>query len=79
MRWDKPPFDTHIHERFFGLTRYDGTVKPSGEAIHSFAEQIATQGVPPRTVGPLKLDADAWYRDPSSNFDRLFLEWRGRI
>src|SRR5437667_5317350 len=27
--WDKPPFDTHEHERFFGLTRYDGTVKPS--------------------------------------------------
>ena len=77
--WDKPPFDTHIHERFFGLTRYDGTVKPSGEAIHSFAEQIATQGVPPRTVGPLRLDADTWYRDPGSNFDRLFREWRGRI
>ena len=77
--WDKPPFDTHIHERFFGLTRYHGTVKPSGEVIQSFAEQIAMQGVPQRTVGPLKLDADTWYRDPTKNFDRLFREWRGRI
>jgi WD40 repeat protein len=23
--------------------------------------------------------ADAWYRDPTNNFDRLFREWRGRI
>jgi endo-1,4-beta-mannosidase len=77
--WDRPPFDTFIHERFFGLTRYDATVKPSGEVIRSFAEQIATQGVPKRTVGPLELNADTWYRDPTKNFDRLFREWRGRI
>jgi len=77
--WDRPPFNTHIHERFFGLTRYDGSVKPSGEVMHSFADQLATQGVPRRTVGPLKLDAGSWYRDPSHNFDRLFREWNGRI
>ena len=77
--WDKPPFDTHVHERFFGLTRYDGTVKPSGEAMRSFAEQLVAKGVPRRTIGPLKLDADAWYKDPTNNFDRLFREWRGRI
>jgi hypothetical protein len=71
--------DTHIHERFFGLTRYDGTVKPSGEAMRSFAEQLGAKGVPRRTIGPLKLDADAWYKDPTNNFDRLFREWRGRI
>jgi hypothetical protein len=47
--------------------------------MHSFAEQIATQGVPRRTVGPLKLDAGTWYTDPANHFDRLFREWRGRI
>ncbi len=77
--WDKPPFDTHVHERFFGLTRYDGSVKPSGVAMRSLAEQVVEKGVPGRTVGPLKLDANVWYRDPGGSFDRLFGEWRGRI
>jgi len=29
--WSQPPFDRLPHERWFGLTRDDGTVKPSGE------------------------------------------------
>lgn len=77
--WDKPPYDTHEHERFFGLTRYDGSVKPSGEAMRRFAERVAAGDLPPRTVGPLELDPNVWYLDSSGNFDRQFKEWRGRI
>jgi hypothetical protein len=77
--WDKPPYDSHEHERFFGLTRYDGTVKPSGEAMRQFAERVAAGELPPRTVGPLQLDPNVWYMDPSGNFERLFHEWRGRL
>jgi endo-1,4-beta-mannosidase len=75
--WGKPPFDTHEHERFFGLTRYDGTVKPSGEVMRAFSEWITTNGLPPRTIAPLELDSDQWYLAPTVNFDRLFQQWRG--
>jgi len=69
--WEKPPFDTHEHERFFGLTRYDGTVKPSGEAMRAFSEHMATGGLPARTIAPLELDPNEWYLAPSANFDQL--------
>ena len=77
--WRKPPYDTHEHERFFGLTRYDGSVKPSGAAMRDFATRVAAGRLPERTVGPLQLDPALWYGDPAANFDRLFMEWRGRI
>src|SRR5260221_409316 len=70
--WEKPPFDTHEHERFFGLTRYDGTVKPSGEAMRAFSERVATGGLPARTIAPLELDPNEWYLAPSANFDHLW-------
>jgi len=76
--WDKPPFDTHEHERFFGLTRYDGTVKPSGEVMRSFSERIAAGNVPPRTIAPLKLDPGEWYLAPADNFNDLFQKFQER-
>ena len=77
--WDRPPFDTHEHERFFGLTRHDGSVKPSGDAMHEFAQRVARGERPARTVPPLQLDPDQWYGDPAGNFTRIFDQWRGRI
>ena len=77
--WSKPPYDSHEHERFFGLTRYDGTVKPSGAAMRDFAARVAAGALPPRTVGPLRLDPNVWYLDPEGDFDRLFQEYRGNI
>ena len=77
--WDRPPFDTHEHERFFGLTRHDGSVKPSGDAMHEFAQRVARGERPARTVPPLQLDPDQWYGDPARNFTRIFDQWRGRI
>jgi len=77
--WNRPPYDSHEHERFFGLTRYDGSVKPSGEAMRALAERASAGALPARSVGPLQLDPALWYGDPAANFDRLFMEWRGRI
>jgi endo-1,4-beta-mannosidase len=79
LLWDRPPYDTHEHERFFGLTRYDGTVKPSGEAMRDFAQRVASGECPVRSVPPLQLDPDEWYGDPAGNFTRMFELWRGRI
>ncbi|GCE49923.1 hypothetical protein EI42_01662 [Thermosporothrix hazakensis] len=77
--WEKPPFKLNVHERFFGLTRYDGTVKPSGEAMRDFAQRVAANEIPQRTISPLQLNVEEWYRDPEGSFDRLFEQWRGRI
>jgi endo-1,4-beta-mannosidase len=77
--WDRPPFDTHEHERFFGLTRHDGSVKPSGKAMRDLAQRVARGEQPARSVPPLQLDADEWYGDPAGNFTRVFHQWRGEI
>ena len=36
--WDKPPCDEARHERFFGLVRPDGSLKPHAEVIKRFAQ-----------------------------------------
>lgn len=77
--WERPPYDTHEHERYFGLTRYDGTVKPSGEAMRDFARRVAEGESPVRSVPPLQLDPNEWYGDPAANFTRTFDACRGRI
>lgn len=77
--WNKPPFDIVEHERFFGLTRYDGTVKPSGEAMRSLALQVRNGTLPQRTIPPLHLDPQVWYQQPAENFDRQFHTRRGRL
>jgi endo-1,4-beta-mannosidase len=77
--WNRPPFDTHEHERFFGLTRYDGSVKPSGEAMRDFARRVVSGESPVRSVPPLQLDPNEWYGDPAKNFTRTFDVWRGQI
>lgn len=77
--WSKPPFDMLVHERFFGLTRHDGALKPSGAAMRAFARRVASGDVPTRAVGPLALDPDAWYGDPGDSFASLLEEWRGRL
>lgn len=77
--WGKPPFNSLIHERFFGITRYDGTVKPSGEAMREFAQKVEQGNLPTRTIEPLHLNPDEYYKNPQENFDKLFHQFRGKI
>ncbi len=35
--WDKPPLDLARHERFFGLVRPDGSLKPHAQVVKDFA------------------------------------------
>lgn len=77
--WEQPPFDTLPHERWFGLTRHGGTIKPSGRSMQTFSQRVKAGDLPERTVPPLPINADAWYQDPGNNFDRLFQERRGKL
>jgi endo-1,4-beta-mannosidase len=77
--WDRPPLDTHIHERCFGLTRADGTVKPSGEAMRAFAARAAA-GEPPAGAFTLpRLDPEEWYRNPAAHFRDQLALYRRRL
>ncbi len=69
--WDRPPCDQFLHERFFGIVRPDGTVKPIADVIRAFA--ATRPKVQPQSVRvDLGVTPDEYYRDPSGNLRRLF-------
>jgi endo-1,4-beta-mannosidase len=72
--WDKPPCDVVIHERFFGLYRADGTLKPMGEAVKKFAVTHPTVRPPERTVS-LGMTPDAYYQNAWQNIQRLYQQF----
>ena len=68
--WDRPPCDEFRHERFFGLVRPDGSVKPHAEVIRQFATtQPTVQDAPPFT---LDITAEEFYADPAHHVQRLY-------
>ncbi len=69
--YDRPPCLESRHERFFGLVRPDGSLKPHAEVIRQFA---ATQPVvqPPVHTVTLDMTPDDFYADPEANVRRLY-------
>ena len=61
--WDRPPCDFQWHERFFGLVRADGTIKPMGRAVQQFAKSKPTIQAPEKTV-TLPVSPDEFYKNP---------------
>ncbi len=68
--WDRPPCSEFHHERFFGLVRPDGSLKPHAEVIRKFAATKPTV----KAVPPLQLDItpDEFYADPAGHAERLY-------
>ena len=63
--WDRPPCDQARHERFFGLVRADGSLKPHAEVVKAFAAtHPMVQPEPSRRVvlpdGPGSFYSAAW-------------------
>lgn len=75
--WDRPPCEQSIHERFFGLVRPDGSVKPHARALQAFA---ATRPTVQPAARPLALDIspEEYYRDPAGHAARLYRVFRGQ-
>ena len=69
--WDRPPCDHQVHERFFGLVRPDGTLKPTADVVRRFAASRPVVQAPERTV-ELQGSADDYYRDPAGEIARLY-------
>ena len=76
----RPPFDTAVRERTFGLVRADGTEKPAATLFRALRgrRDAGTLG-DARPVSPLlDVSADEYYRDPDHHFRRLYAIWLGR-
>ena len=69
--WDRPPCDFQAHERWFGLWRPDGTLKPMGKVIAEFARNRPTIREPEKTV-TLPGSVDEYYRDPARHMAELY-------
>jgi len=69
--WDRPPCDLQKHERFFGLYRADGTLKPMGRVVRDFAASRPAIREPERHL-TLDLTPDEFYADPGRHLPGLY-------
>lgn len=72
--WGMPPFDKCVHERFFGITRSDGSVKPMGKVLSKFVGRMV---LPAPTL--FELLPDKYYKDPIPNFKILWSSFKKEL
>jgi endo-1,4-beta-mannosidase len=72
--WDKPPCDHARHERFFGLVRPDGSLKPHAQVLKDFAARKPTVQTSHRQPA-LEIAAEEYYQSPASYAGRLYAQW----
>jgi endo-1,4-beta-mannosidase len=62
--WDRPPCQNAVHERFFGLIRPDGSLKPHAKVIKEFAAtKPQVKAIP--DYAKFTVDAEEFYKDPT--------------
>lgn len=75
--WDQPPCREARHERFFGLVRPDGSLKPHAQVLADFAaERRAVQPIP--ESARLSVAPEAFYADPAHHLSMLYPEYLSR-
>ena len=62
--WDRPPCQNAVHERFFGLVRSDGSLKPHTKVIQDFAVTKPQVELIPE-YARFTVDADEFYKNPT--------------
>ncbi|GIL12223.1 MAG: hypothetical protein BroJett038_09430 [Chloroflexota bacterium] len=72
--WDKPPCKESKHERFFGLVRPDGSLKPHAQVIKDFA---AGRPVVKEAIRRVEMDIspDEYYHAPLAHLARFFEQY----
>lgn len=75
--WDRPPCDTARHERFFGLVRPDGTLKPHADVVKRLAAAAPRTAAPPPWTGFTDVRGEplteaTFYEDPIGHVHRLY-------
>jgi hypothetical protein len=77
--FDRPPLDTAVRERTFGLVRADGSEKPAARVFREFRRRRDAGALLPALVPPvLDVTADEYYRAPAQHFERLYASWLAR-
>jgi endo-1,4-beta-mannosidase len=74
--FDRPPLDTAVRERTFGLVRANGSEKPAAGVFRDIRRRRdAGELVPGSVPDILDVSADDYYRSPGMHFDRLYARW----
>lgn len=74
--WDRPPCEQSVHERFFGLVRPDGSLKPHARVLQQFAATNPVVRPATRTV-TLDITPEEYYRNPIPHIVRFYEVFRG--
>ena len=76
----RPPFDTAVRERTFGLVRADGTEKPAAALFRAVRARrdAGVLGAARPATRLLDVSADEYYRNPDHHFRRLYAVWLAR-
>jgi endo-1,4-beta-mannosidase len=69
--WDRPPCDFQPFERFFGLFRPDGSIKPMGRVVEQFARSKPTVQVAQKVV-ELPVPITDYWRNPQTYIKTLY-------
>ena len=72
--WDKPPCKESIHERFFGLVRPNGSIKPHAEVLKKFAATNPTIQTANRKI-TLDVPPEAYYKEPFQNAFKAYQQF----
>lgn len=72
--YHRPPCDQAKHERFFGLIRPDGSLKPHAEIIRQFANNHPLIKPPKRKI-TLDITPDEFYKNPLAHTQRLYKQF----
>ena len=73
--WDRPPCRDFKHERFFGLVRPDGSLKPHAQVVRRFAATNPLVERPP-AVKLHPIDPEDYYRNPAEMLVKHYEEFR---
>ncbi len=72
--WNRPPCEEARHERFFGLVRPDGSLKPHAKVIQAFAATQPTVQPAAWTVN-LGMTPEDYYQAPIQNAVKLYQDY----
>jgi endo-1,4-beta-mannosidase len=78
----RPPLDTAVRERTFGLVRADESEKPAAGVVRAFrTRRDAGALIGSYVPAVLDVSAEKYYRMPAAHFERLYGDWlsRGRL
>jgi len=72
--WDLPPCQNAVHERFFGLVRPDGSLKPHARVIQEFSK-TRPQVKPIPDYAKLTVNPDEFYKEPLGYLVDLYQQY----